>query len=173
MTKKLYTLRTGAWDWTAPKNIFILAGGAGTMNPVPFVVERIDAYWEAVKGDQLRDTLYFNWRVRDDFPDSPYLVTPPEQANVLRAQGLSPTFAECDARYASADYGIPIPEDGPFCWSPSPGDSVHTFDLTQIGGLIIDPAASDGGACLHLAFKHDAEYYGQSYRFVITISEDT
>jgi hypothetical protein len=171
VTKRLFTLSTGAWDWTGPKNIFILQGPGFN---VPFTLEKIDVYWEAVKGSQLDDTLYFNWRYRDDWPDSPYLVEPPNQPSILTNEILSPLMSKCRAMYASADYGIPVPEDGPLCWSPSPGDSKHTFDLMQLGGLTADWTANDGaGSCLHLAFKHNLEYYVNSYRMVLTIIEDT
>lgn len=173
MTKRLYTLRTGDWSWTGQKTISMTQGVlSGTL--VPFTVEKIDVYWEAVKGAQLNDTFYMNWGFSDEAPDAEFQgVVQPSRYTLV---GVAPDLAYCTALYRSIDYSGVAPgvrTQGPYAWSPGPGVSHHTFDLTEIGGLTVDKVNAYPTGCLNLLFWHDMAYYATSYRMIITISEDT
>lgn len=175
MTKRLYTLRTGNWDWGpigGPKNIWI-GQGVKDGDYVPFTVEKIDVYWSAVPGADLQDTFYFNWGFGDEFPDTEF--TGFMQPDRLTVVGAASEKAFCNASWKSADFGdIPGSRvQGPYAWSPGPGNSHHSFDLTEIGGLTIDKTVVYPVTVLSLRFWHDLTYYGHSYRMIITVSEDT
>jgi len=172
MTKRYYTLRTGDWAWTGQKTISLVQGVlSGTL--VPFTVEKIDVYWEAVKGAQLDDTFYISWGFSDEAPDAEFQGVVRPSRNTL--VGASPDLAYCTAMYRSINSGgAPgARTQGPYAWSPSPGGSHHSFDLTELGGLTVDKDNAYPTGCLNLLFWHDMACYGTSYRMVITVSEDT
>lgn len=174
MTKRLYTLRTGNWDWTGQKAISMVQGVKDSAL-VPFTVEKIDVYWEAVKSPQLDDTFYISWSFGDEAPDAEFQGVVRPSRNTL--MGADPDLAYCTAMYRSIDRSVDGPPayltQGAYAWSPSPGDSVHSFDLTELGGLSIDKVNAYPTGCLTLSFWHDQAYHAESYRMIITVSEDT
>lgn len=170
MTKRYYRVEAGAAAFTgAHNNVYITAGGVGTLNPIAFWLERIDIQWAAAKGNQLNDTIYMNYFLTDDTPDSSF-------DGSLVTHNLTDPDVNCHftTLYSSVDISPGSTLTGPYLWSPAPGASVHSIDFAEFGGWKVDPGATaDFRGCLRLSFQHDATHYGQSYRYSFIVSEDT
>lgn len=165
MTKRYFLANTATATFVGPNGRIWVNQGA-----VPFTIERIDISWAAINGPLLADTFYMNWRHVSDFPDisfdGPLSVRPLNY--VFPTEG--PHFATL---YTSGAPGIAIPQEGPLMWSPAPGESTYSFDVSPFGGIVMDSAADDGDGCIEISFTHDFNYNAGAYLISLLISEDT
>jgi hypothetical protein len=176
MVKRYFFAHTANAVFNEPGGrIWIDSGGT------PFAVERIDVSWSAKDAkdksccsckDQspfIADTFYLNWRHTDNFPD----LSMDGELTVQPLQFLDPPDGPAfQTSYKTGNFGVSVPREGPFMWSPSLGESIHSFDLTPYGGIITDSAASDGEGVLEVSFTHEFSQPTSPYRISFLISQE-